>query len=145
MNLLLYGLLALAIIGALGGIGYKVRQAGYDAAKLECAQAMRELEEAAKAQRERELAQATKAAVKKERGDAKARIVYRTIREEVEKVVERPIYRDAPSCLDADGLRIATDAIASRTRPDPAKSDRVLRAPATPGRRDSQGSPAMDR
>lgn len=32
-GLLVYGLLALAILGALGGIGYSIRKAGYDAAE----------------------------------------------------------------------------------------------------------------
>jgi len=35
MPLLAYGLIALALIGALGGIGYKVRASGYDACKVE--------------------------------------------------------------------------------------------------------------
>ncbi len=35
MGLIAYGLIALAILGALGGIGYKVRSSGYDACKVE--------------------------------------------------------------------------------------------------------------
>ena len=39
MNLLLYGFLALGILGALGGIGYKVREAGADSVRVEWAAA----------------------------------------------------------------------------------------------------------
>ena len=46
------------------------------------------------------------------------RIVTRTITQEVNRVVEKPIYRNV--CLDADGLRLANDALAGRA-PDPAK------------------------
>lgn len=35
MGLIAYGLIALAILGALGGIGYKVRQAGADSVRAE--------------------------------------------------------------------------------------------------------------
>ncbi len=38
-TLLLYGFLALAILGALGGIGYKVRESGKDSVRVEWAEA----------------------------------------------------------------------------------------------------------
>lgn len=40
----------------------------------------------------------------------KLRVVYRTITEEVERVIEKPVYRDV--CLDDDGLRILRSAVA---------------------------------
>ena len=137
MNLLLYGIVALGILGMLGTIGYKVRQAGYDAAKLECA-------EAAAVQRKTEEVQASKAAVTKERADAKSKVVYRTIREEVERVVDRVEYRDRP-CLDDAGLRVAADAIRGATSRPAAESDGAVRAPAAAGRGDGKGGPAVDR
>lgn len=41
-----------------------------------------------------------------------AQTVYRTIEKEVERIVERPVYRD--QCFDADGLRHLGDAIDGR-------------------------------
>jgi hydroxylamine reductase (hybrid-cluster protein) len=41
------------------------------------------------------------------------------IEREVERIVERPVYRNV--CFDADGLRIVNDAIADRP-PDPART-----------------------
>lgn len=40
------------------------------------------------------------------------RTEFLTITQEVERVVEKPVYRDV--CLDADGLRVLADAIAPR-------------------------------
>lgn len=136
-SLLLYGLVALALLGAFSGIAYKIHDAGYQQARAEC-------EQAARAQRELEEKQATKAAVRKEKGDAKARIVFRTIREEVERVVEKPVYVDRP-CLDDAGLRLARDAIAGRTSSNPAVVDRAVPAPAPAVGRDSKGSTPLDR
>lgn len=39
-----------------------------------------------------------------------ARVEYRTITKTVEKLVDRPVYRDAV-CVDADGLRVLSDHI----------------------------------
>ena len=39
LNLLLYGVIALGVLGMLGGITYKVRQGGYDACKVEWSEA----------------------------------------------------------------------------------------------------------
>ena len=41
-----------------------------------------------------------------------ARIVYKTIEKQIPKVVERPVYRN--ECLDADGVRIANEALAGK-------------------------------
>jgi len=113
-SLLLYGFLALAIIGSLGGISYKIHDAGYQQAKQEC-------ERAAAEQREAEAKQASKAATKLEASDAKAKVVYRTIRQTVDKVVEKPVYRNV--CLDDPGLRVANDALSGRAPAATAKPD----------------------
>ncbi|PZO17615.1 MAG: hypothetical protein DCF26_09300 [Burkholderiales bacterium] len=43
---------------------------------------------------------------------ARAKVIYRRISVEVDKIVERPVYRD--QCFDADGLRQLGAAIAGR-------------------------------
>jgi len=119
-GLLMYGLVALALLGALGGIYYKGYTSGADSVRLEW-------QEASQAQREAEQKQAQKAAEKKETGDQKARVVYRKITQEVERVVEKPVYRHV--CLDDDGLRHARDAIRGAVS-DPAKPDQSVRPTA---------------
>ena len=102
-GLIVYAVLALAIMVAIG-MGYKaVKDAGRDEVRAEWAEANRE-------QREKEAAQAGKAAEKLEAKREKAKVIYRTITKEVDRVVERPVYRNV--CLDADGLRLARCAIA---------------------------------
>lgn len=101
-GLIVYAVLALAILGTLAGIGYSIRKAGMDAVRAEWAEANR-------LQREKEAAQAGKAAEKLEGKREKAKVIYRTITKEVDKVVERPVYRNV--CLEPDGLRIARCAI----------------------------------
>jgi len=118
-TLLIYGLLALAIIAGLATIGYAVRKAGYDAARLEC-------EQAAAAQREREAAQAAKAAQALEEANNARRIVYRKIVREVDKIVVE--YRDKP-CLDDRGLSVANRAIRGESAPA-TESDRPLPKPS---------------
>ena len=54
MNLLLYGFVALAILGALGGLGYKVREAGADSVRVEWAAANEKAKQEADAERQRQ-------------------------------------------------------------------------------------------
>lgn len=62
------------------------------------------------------------------------RIRYRTIREEVEKIVERPVYiGPAAVCLDADGVRLVNQA-AGHDQPAPSGSGPALRVPASSAR-----------
>ena len=102
MNLLLYGVVALAILGTLAGIGYKVRQSGYDSCKVEWA---KESEE----QRKREAAASQKAATALEEERAKSKVVIQKRTVYVDKIVDRPVYRN--QCFDADGLRCLNAAI----------------------------------
>lgn len=70
------------------------------------------------------------------------RIRYRTIREEVEKIVERPVYiGPAAVCLDADGVRAVNDALSDQ--PAAAGPGTGLRIPASTGRWPAGDSPAL--
>ena len=102
MNLLLYGVIALAILGTVGGIVYKVREGGYDACKVEWAAS----DEAAR-KREAELSAFAAKALADER--AKTKVVIQKRTEYVDKIVERPVYRN--QCFDADGLQCLNAAI----------------------------------
>lgn len=135
--MLLYGFVALAILGTLSGIAYKVRQSGYDAAMLECRVAAEEIRKA-------EQAKIQVAATKKERSDAKARVVFRTIREQVDKVVDRVEYVNLP-CLAPDELRIVACAISGGTCPPSPEPSGTLRAPATLGGGNQPSGTAVDR
>ena len=134
-SLLLYGLLALAVLGALSGIAYKIHDAGYEQAKLECT-------EAAAAQRAAEATVAAAAATKKESGDAKARVIYRTITRDVDRIVERPVYRNV--CLDSDGLRSVNAALSGALTPA-AEPAQPMPATDAPIGRDGGERPAQDR
>ena len=68
---------------------------------------------------------ADKASEGHEADKEEARVEFKTIYQDVERIVERPVYRNV--CLDADGLRRLTDAIAG---PDRAA---IEPAPAVPG------------
>jgi acetyl-CoA acetyltransferase len=108
----MYGLLALAVLGALGGI----YGAGYRSGSNSV---MNEWQTASREQREREEKKAQKAAEKKETGDAKAKVVYRTITKTVDRIVSEPSYRK--ECLTDDGLAAARQAIKGELDP-PSKS-----------------------
>ena len=101
-SILLYAVAAIAILGILSGIAYKIRESGKDAIRLEWAEANR-------LQREKEAKQIAEAAKALEAANAKRKIVYRTITKQVDKVVERPVYRNI--CLDDSGLRCLDAAI----------------------------------
>lgn len=77
-----------------------------------------------------EIVVANEAATELEQEDAEAEIVYRTITEQVDRLVlSEPIYRDV--CLDAGGLRLANAALAG-TAPDAAEPDPSLPRSLTP-------------
>ena len=105
-TIIVYALVALAFIGALGGIYAK----GYYSGKATVTAEWQEANEKARAE---EAAKANQAATKLEVKRHAAKIVYRTIREEVERVVDRPVYLSA--CLDADGVRLARCAIQQKS------------------------------
>lgn len=68
------------------------------------------------------------AATGHEADKAKAKVQFRTIYQEVERVVERPVYRNV--CLDDDGLRIISAAIGAKpAASEPAASVPRLKLP----------------
>lgn len=93
-------LLAVAIAGFAAGVKW---HAGQDA----IAEQARQVNQRA-AERLRRQNTNTAAAVH-EVDKVEIRTVFKTITEEVERVVEKPVYRDV--CLDADGLRVIQSAI----------------------------------
>ena len=101
-TLLIYGLMALAALGMLGGITYKVRQGGYDAAKAEC------LAEAA-AQAKREQAASANAAADLAAERAKRKTIIQTRTNYVDREVEKPVYRNV--CLPDSGVSCLNAAI----------------------------------
>lgn len=105
MSLLAYGLLVLSILGALSGISYKIYGAGYDKAKLEFEEAAR----LTKLETEKQFAQAAR---ELEDSRAKRRVVYRTLTRDVDKIVDRPVYRNY--CFDSDGVRVVNAALAGQ-------------------------------
>lgn len=115
--------LVLAILGAISGIAWKIRESGKDVVRLEWAEANR-------LQREREARQSAGAADKLEKGNVQAKIVYRTIDRAVDRVVTRVEYLDR-ECLDPDGLRLANGAISGEI-PAPAEPDKPLPGAAVP-------------
>lgn len=115
---IVYLVAGIAILGILSGIAWKIREAGYEAAKLEC-------QEAAAAQREAEAKQAGEAATGLETKREKAKVVYRTITEKVNVEVEKPVYRNV--CFEPAGVQLANAALSGKipdtAKPDPGVSD----------------------
>lgn len=102
MNPILIGFLALAIMAAVGTGVYKVKKWGADEVRTEWAAA----NEKARAE---EAARSAAAAKELEDERAKRKIVYRTITQQVDRIVDRPVYRN--TCLDAAGLSCLQSAI----------------------------------
>ena len=113
---------ALAILGTLATIGYRIRESGKESVRLEWAEANR----AARAAEEKK---AQEAATKTEAVRVEIRYRTKTITKEVDRIVDRPIYRSV--CLDPDGLRLARCAIRGQSA-DTCKPDKsVPGAPLT--------------
>ena len=105
-TLIVYGIVALLVMGALASGVYKVHHDGYLAGKAECQKAW---DDAVAAQKKSEESKIGNAVTEKGKADEKAKIVYRTITKTIEKDIERPIYRNL--CLDSDGLQHANAAL----------------------------------
>ena len=95
-KVLVYGFLALSLMGMIGTGVYKVKQWGYNEAKAECI-------EAAQKQRLKEESQIGKAETALVKDRAKTKVIYRNIKEQVAVYVDRPVY--STNCIDADGVR----------------------------------------
>lgn len=91
-------------------------------------------------QAQKEQKQINTAVTKLETGNAQAKVVYRTITQTVDKVVEKPVYLNA--CFDADGLLVANQALAGSLVIVPKPNPTVPRPDATP-RRNGGGNSAQ--
>ncbi len=123
-TILLYLVLALAVLGVISGIGYKVYQAGRDAERLEW-------EAKADQQRQNEELRIASAAAAYEVQRGKAKPIYRTITQTVDRLVDRPVYRNV--CFDDDGLRCANAAIRGESAAG-CSPDGPVPGPAAPAR-----------
>lgn len=103
-GIVLTGYVVAAVVGAvlIGFVYVKGYRSGSAAVKLEW-------EEASRIQRAKEEQQIKAAAAALEAERAKRKVVYRTITKTVDKIVERPVYRQ--QCMDDDGLRCVNAAL----------------------------------
>lgn len=134
MRIYVYLAAAALILGAFGATYLYGRSAGADSVRLEW-------EEANQVQRAREAATAAEAAERLEGSREKERVVFQTVTKVVDKLVDRPVYRNV--CLDPDGLRVARCAIRGES-PDTCKPDEPVRGTPRHGGRDGGGSLTLD-
>lgn len=114
--------LIIAWLVSLIAVGAGVWIKATSAEKAACEVRIGKLEQDSRDRQQAELGRAVVAATTLEGINAKKRIEYRTIRETVNQVVEKPVYQFF--CLDDDGLRAARAALAGTgtvaAEPDPA-------------------------
>lgn len=67
-----------------------------------------------------------------EKARAQREIVYRTITQQVDKIVDRPVYRT--DCIDSDGLRHINDALRGQAAPDTSQPDAAVSGADAAGR-----------
>ena len=134
MSLLAYAAAAIVLLGMVGTGIYKVKQWGGNEVRAEwnAANEKARAEEAAKSE-------AAAKALEAER--AKRKVVYRTITQTVDRIVDRPVYSN--QCLDSDGLRCLSAAINGQSA-DSCKLDGTVPKPAAPDRDRRQSGIAMD-
>jgi hypothetical protein len=127
VQLILIGIVAAAVAGGL----LWTYETGHDAGYIE---AMAEIEEIA---RQREVKEDV-ASVSLEKDRERVRTVYRTITQEVDRVIEKKVveYRDV--CLDDDGLRLANAALTGALVPA-GEPDRRMPAAEPARERDAGG------
>lgn len=115
VTLLMYAVVAVTIAGAGWAVYRHIEDKGYTRGMEEC-------RAAAEAQRKKEAEQSNRASTGLEADREKTRVVYRTITRKVDRIVERPVYRNV--CFDDDGVREANAALAgtstARSQPDAA-------------------------
>lgn len=101
-------LTSISIVGAvMFGAGL---WSGWDWRAAKCDAAIAAMVAAAQGAKDAEAEKAHEAASGLEQDNAEAQVIYREITVEVDRIVERPVYRDR--CLDDDGLRAANRALA---------------------------------
>jgi hypothetical protein len=125
-KIVVYAIVATALIGAAwGAVAWHASvhyQRGYDKAAQEC-------KDAAAALRAIEAEEAALASSGREKDREQTRVVFKRIEIEIEKVVDRPVYRDR--CFDDDGLRYANAALAGALTPTGEPHGAVPGADAT--------------
>ena len=118
----LLGGTAIAFVLATGAAGIYGHSKGYNSAANEYQLKIDKLQIDARDQvqkvRDAMTAQANEAVNSLETQNAKARIVYRTVTEMVDRIVDRPVYRN--TCFDDDGLRLVNAALAGVAVATPA-------------------------
>lgn len=124
-TILIYGLLALAIIGVLSGVAWKIHNAGQLSKQVEW-------DKAAAQQSSKETAQSNNSATQLEVKNAAEKIIYKTITRSVDKYIDRPVYR--AECFDADGLRDANAALNGQVATPPKPDYRVPQPDPARGR-----------
>ncbi len=127
----LYAIAAIALAIAMAGAYFKGHSDGADRVQVKWDTAVAD-------QRDKEQKQANVAVTKLESSNDKAKVVYRTITQSVDKLVDRPVYTNI--CLDPDGVRIANQALTG-TLAAPAKPDLTVPRSATTVRWDGCCSP----
>lgn len=109
-----YVVYALLSVLVLGGLYLKGRLDGRAACDDRIAVIQAESVERERAAQNR----AIEASRELEHARSKTEIKYRTITKEVEKLVDRPVYSNV--CFDADGLRLANEALRPTVTGEPA-------------------------
>lgn|SRR3990167_1034753 len=122
MSLIVYGLIALAIMGAIGTGVYKVKQWGANEVRQEWSDANEDA-------RAREVMASINAAKDLSDARVKRRIVIQEVTTYVDKIVERAVYSNV--CLDASGLRCLDAAILGQSAAG-CKPDGAMPAAPTP-------------
>ena len=127
MSLIAYGLIALALVGSLGGIAYGLDNRGYQRGKGEVKQEWDAANEKARAL---EAAASAKAAADLEAERKKRRIVVKERTVHVDREVEKLVYRSV--CLPDSGLCLLRAAINGTVDPG-CLSDGTVPATKPPG------------
>jgi hypothetical protein len=102
INLIVYGVIALAVFAGIGYGYHTVKKSGYDEAKAECVAAG-----VAQAKREKDASDKAAADLAAER--AKRKVVIQTRTSYVDREVEKPVYRNV--CLPDSGVSCVNAAI----------------------------------
>ena len=105
MPIIVWAVIAVSALGLLAGIGYKIREGGYDACKVEWSAA-------SESQRQKELQASALAAKELEEERQKKKVVIQTRTAYVNREVEKPVYRNV--CLPDTGLSCLNAAIAGK-------------------------------
>lgn len=124
----IYGYLIIAalVVSAFVGTYLKGR---FDGRRV-CNQKIQELMIESTEREQAAMRHANDAATELEKAHARIEIKYRTIVNEVERVVDRPIY--VGQCLDADGVRLANSAL---TGSRPVTPESINAVPESSGTR----------